>query len=219
LLPLLCHAPDDVRVWLLEIDPEASLETHLLSEQERARARRYLRHADAARFTAVRAALRRILGACVDAEPASLVIETDDRGRPRLAMRNAPDFNVSHSGAYGVIALSMKRSVGIDIEEARASLNWRSLTPAVFADADHRAVGAMPESAQRAAFFDCWSAKEAVLKAHGTGIGAGAIRMDAFSVLPRGSNGRFTLAEEAGAYEVTALDAPSGYAASLAWSQ
>ncbi len=112
----------------------------------------------------------------------------------------------------------MRRRVGIDIEEARASLDWRELSPAVFGEADKRAVASMPEHARHAAFFDCWTAKEAVLKAHGTGMGAGAIRMEDFSVLPR-DGGRYALSAQAGAYAVAALDAPEGYRAALAWSR
>jgi 4'-phosphopantetheinyl transferase len=212
------HAPDDVRVWLIEIDFNAPLDYAVLNEAEIARAGRYLRSVDAARFAAVRAALRHVLAAQLNKDPASLVIEPDANGRPAPALKNAPDFNVSHSGAYGAIALSSQRSVGIDIEEARAKLDWRGLTSVVFADADTRAIEALHESAQRNAFFDCWTAKEAVLKAHGTGMGAGAIRMDAFSVLPREGE-RYALSKEAGAYEVAVLKAPANYAAALSWSQ
>jgi 4'-phosphopantetheinyl transferase len=212
------HAPDDVRVWLVEIDFSAPLDCAVLNEAEIARARRYLRPVDATRFAAVRAALRRVLAAEADEDAASLIIETDANGRPALALNNAPDFNVSHSGAFGAIALSGKRAVGIDIEEARATLDWRGLTSVVFADADTRAIEALHEHAQRNAFFDCWTAKEAVLKAHGTGMGAGAIRMDAFSVLPR-DGAQYALSKEAGAYEVAALNSPANYAAALSWSQ
>jgi 4'-phosphopantetheinyl transferase len=213
------HAPDDVFAWLVDIDLTAPLDMAgggVLHDDEIARARRFLRHADTARFATVRAAMRRVLAAQMRMDAASLVIETDANGRPRLVAQNAPDFNVSHSGAHGAIALSMKRRVGIDIEEARASLHWRELEPAVFADADTRALAALPEREQRDAFFDCWTAKEALLKAHGTGLGAGAIGMTSFSVLPRNGD-HYALSHEAGAFDLAALKAPPDYHAALSW--
>jgi 4'-phosphopantetheinyl transferase len=217
------HAPNDIRAWLIEIDLDSPLDiagAGVLSEHELARARRFLRHADAARFATVRAAMRHVLGAHLSMDAARVVIESDASGRPRLAMpgmSDAPDFNVSHSGAFGAIVLSARRRVGIDIEEARVSLNWRELESAVFADADRRALDALPEAAQRGAFFECWTAKEAVLKAHGTGMGAGALSMTAFSVLPRAGE-RYALSPEAGAFAAAPLPAPHAYSAALAWS-
>jgi 4'-phosphopantetheinyl transferase len=214
------HAPADVRAWLVEVDLTAPLEVAsagLLDATELARARRYLRHSDSARFATVRAALRMLLSLHVDADASSLVIETDARGRPALASPEAPDFNVSHSGAFGAIALSATRSLGIDIEEARVSLDWRELARAVFSEADRRTVDATAPGAQREAFFECWSAKEAVLKAHGTGMGAGALTMDSFSVMPRAAE-RYALSEEAGDFIVCKLAAPPGYVMALSWS-
>jgi 4'-phosphopantetheinyl transferase len=219
-IALPAHAPADLRAWLIHIDLDASLDAAaagVLDDAELARARRYMRHVDAVRFATVRAALRFVLAAHMDAEASALVIETDAHGRPVLVLDDAPDFNVSHSGAFGAIALSMQRRVGIDIEEARTSLDWRRLAPVVLAPADERVIDPLDMAAQRAAFFDCWTAKEAVLKAHGTGMGIGAIRMEAFSVLPR-DGARFALSAQAGAFAAASLHAPEGYAASLAWS-
>jgi len=217
-LPLPADAPHDVRVWLVHIDLTAPLSVFdVLSEDELARARRFLRHEDAARFATVRTALRHVLAAETRDAPASLVLNADPNGRPALAHPDAPDFNVSHSGAYGLIAVSRERRVGVDIEVARATFDWRELAPSVLAERDRHEVETLPEAAQAGAFFDCWTAKEAVLKAHGAGIGGGTIGMNGFSVLPR-DGVRYAVDRRAGAFAANALIAPSGYAAALAWS-
>ncbi|KND58288.1 4'-phosphopantetheinyl transferase [Candidatus Burkholderia verschuerenii] len=117
--------PADVSVWRVEIDLAAPLEiagAGVLHESELARARRFMLHADAARFATVRATLRLLLAAHLHADATRLVIEADAAGRPMLVSSEAaPDFNVSHSGAYGMIAMSARRRVGVDIEEGRAS--------------------------------------------------------------------------------------------------
>jgi 4'-phosphopantetheinyl transferase len=217
-LPLPADAPNDVRVWLVRLDLTAPLSLFdVLNEDELARARRFLRHEDAARFATVRAALRHLLATETAGDPATLVLNADANGRPALAHREAPDFNVSHSGAYGLVAISRERRVGVDIEAARATFDWRELAPSVLAERDRREIDALPEAARGGAFFDCWTAKEAVLKAHGAGIGGGTVGMSGFSVLPR-EGARYAVDRNAGAFEAIALVAPPEYRAALAWS-
>ncbi|WP_250514868.1 4'-phosphopantetheinyl transferase superfamily protein [Caballeronia sp. INDeC2] len=220
-MPLPAAAPADVRVWRVDIDFSAPLDSAayaVMNASERARAARFMRHADAARFSAVRCALRHVLAAETGRDAATLALDADDRGRPFLAHADAPDFNVSHSGAYGLIAVSRARRVGVDIEEAQATFKWRELAPAVLAEMDRREIESMAEEpARNATFFDCWTAKEAVLKAHGDGIGGATIAMDRFSVLPR-DGVRYALTRDAGAFDAVSLTAPAGYAAALAWS-
>lgn len=115
-----------------------------------------------------------------------------------------------------MIAVSRERRVGVDIEEAaRAGFDWRELAAPVLSEGDRRALDALPEGVRVGAFFDCWTAKEAVLKAHGAGIGGGIIAMNAFSVLPR-DGVRFAVEGKAGAFAAISLAAPAGYAAALA---
>ncbi|SAK74440.1 4'-phosphopantetheinyl transferase family protein [Caballeronia ptereochthonis] len=219
-MPLPADAPGDVRAWLVRIDLAAPLDdaAHaVLHASERARAARFLRHEDAARFAIVRAALRHVLAAETGADPAALILDAGANGRPALAPADAPDFNVSYSGAYGLIAVSHARRVGVDIEAARASFDWRELEASVLAQRDRHEIEAMSEAARGGAFFDCWTAKEAVLKAHGAGIGGGMVAMNGFSVLPR-DGVRYAVGREAGAFAAISLGAPAGYAAALAWS-
>jgi 4'-phosphopantetheinyl transferase len=220
-VPLPAQVPDDVRAWLIRIDLAAPIDGPIggvLHASERARAARFLRHEDATRFATVRCALRHVLAAETGEPAARLVVSANDNGRPALALPDAPDFNVSHSGAYGLIAVSHKRRVGVDIEQARTSFDWRGLEATVLAEADRRAIATMSDAAQRSAFFDCWTAKEAVLKAHGDGIGGATIPMNAFSVLPR-EGIRYPVSQQAGAFDAVALSAPAGYVAALAWSK
>ena len=219
LLP--ADAPPDVRLWFVDIDLNAPLihaGANGLHASELARAHRFLRHQDAARFVTMRAALRRLIAAELNVDPAGLAFIADTNGRPSLSMPDAPDFNVSHSGAHGLIALSFRRRVGVDIEEALPSLDWRSLEASVLHPTDKRIIDAMPQVDASSAFFACWTAKEAVLKAHGDGIGGKAIGMQDFSVLPR-NDARYAVSTEPGAFQAISLAVPQGYAAALAWSE
>jgi len=79
---------------------------------------------------------------------------------------NKTKFNISHSGEIVVCALSETNDVGIDVEiiseinihdfEAQMTKReWNSLM--------------IPEN-KKAAFFDFWTQKEAVIKSHGKGL-------------------------------------------------
>lgn len=197
-----------------------------LTDDERARAARFLRHEDAVRFLATRTALRESIGASLGILPARVRFRYDEVGRPSVV--DAPggfDFNVSHSGDFALIALSRERRVGVDIESKRATRDWRALAQTVFAAREHAFVEALPDHARLDAFFAVWTAKEALLKAIGVGITGG---LDRFSVLGDMSRSPFApiaAADDGGAplgvhaFEACWCEAPPGYAACVAWSK
>ncbi|AJY30280.1 4'-phosphopantetheinyl transferase superfamily protein [Burkholderia thailandensis 34] len=219
-----------VRLVRLDFDFDAAHRTRALtwlSDAERARARRFMRAEDALRSAATRAVVRGVIGAVLGVPPAELRIVTDASGRPRLAPEHETlDFNVSHSGAHALIAWSRAARVGVDIEARRAGVDWRSLGRAVFAPAEAAAIGALSADERESACYRVWAAKEALLKALGTGIGGG---LTAFSVLAGGAPsgaGREPVVEivepksaasGVAAFDAEWLDAPSGYAACVAW--
>ncbi len=204
----------------------------VLAEAERARARSLRRHEDAMRHAATRAALRHVLAERTGVPAAAWRFDNDACGRPRFAPGSpggslaALDFNVAHAGSHGLIAIAHARRVGVDVEARDRSFDWRPLAPMVFAprDADH--VRALPESRRCDAFFAAWTAKEALLKALGSGLSAMAAR---FSVL--GDDARPVAlpaapdnAPDAALDALSRFDAawcpvPAGYAACVAWSR
>lgn len=198
-----------------------------LSDDERARAARFLRHEDAIRHAATRAALRNAIGARIGVLPEHVGFRYDPAGRPHV--EEAPvgfDFNVSHSGDFALIALAHARRVGVDIESKRALRDWQGMAKTVFAPREHAFFAGLPASEQLDAFFDVWTAKEALLKAIGVGIAGG---LDRFSVMGGGERNRVPFVQLADPsaptplpvldYEAYWCEAPSGYAACVAWSK
>ncbi|MEU0619834.1 4'-phosphopantetheinyl transferase superfamily protein [Streptomyces rubiginosohelvolus] len=98
-----------------------------------------------------------------------------DPGHGRPVVTGPPtdlDFNLSHAGPHWVLAVSTAGPVGIDIEDGRSgsSAGASALT---LSDSELTYVsGLMEGDAREAAFLRCWTRKEAVLKAIGTGITA-----------------------------------------------
>ncbi|MGU7838584.1 4'-phosphopantetheinyl transferase family protein [Burkholderia sp. AW33-5] len=218
-----------VQVARIDFDwhvPLASPAYAALSEAERARAGRYLRHEDAVRSAATRAALRDVLGATLDVAPKDIAIVVDESGRPSLdpAHRASLDFNVSHAGDHALIAWTGTGRVGVDIESCNRSTDWRALTREVCATAEAAYLDDLPLAARADAFVRVWSAKEALLKALGTGI-VGGLR--AFAVVPPrdAATPATTIVDPAApaagvaAFDAGWLDAAPGYAACVAWTR
>ena len=166
--------PPDVDVWHLAMP---SAETHvdgtLLSEDEHERAARYRQPMDRLRFAVSRVVLRELLGGRLGVEPAALRFTATKHGRPELSDFAHLSFNVSHSGAHALIAISDSRRVGIDIERVDPDLDWLELTELVCTTEEWNALIAQPAYLQRDSFFRLWTAKEAVMKAFGIGIAEG----------------------------------------------
>lgn len=141
-----------------------------LSADEHERAAR-LRFADARqRFVAARAALRDVLGRHIGIAPDKLVFATGAFGKPVLAgLAHPPHFNLSHSADLLMIAIA-SRPVGIDIEVRRPLGSMAQMIDLAFSNTERAALASLYGSDHSAAFFDLWTRKEAVTKAHGDGF-------------------------------------------------
>ena len=167
-------ADGDVHVWRVDLDlPPATLDrlARLLDEDERARADR-LRVVDARRrFVGARAALRDVLARYLGAAPEALRFAYGEKGKPALSApaTSALRFNVSHSHALALCAVTRAGEVGIDIEHVREVTVGR-LAARFYAPAEQAMLAALPQAEAVPAFFRIWACKEAYLKATGMGV-------------------------------------------------
>lgn len=218
-----------VQVVRIDFDwrvPLASPAFAVLSEAEHARALRFLRVEDAQRSAATRVALRDVLGAALGVAPAAVRLVVADAGRPALdpAHRASLDFNVSHAGDHALIAWAPAGRVGVDIERCGRVRGWRGLTREVCTAGENTYLDTVPDAVRADAFMRIWAAKEALLKALGTGIAGG---LNAFAVVPPRDPATPAVqivapawaAAGVAAFEAAWLDAAPGYAACVAWTR
>ena len=135
------------------------------------------------RFAGTRTALRQILSGYLNCSPLEIAFETFASGKPRLAgpWRDRIDlrFNVAHSGDVALVAVVLGYEVGIDVEQLRQVGQLEQLAQRYFHPQEIASVLATPAETRAAAFLQCWTCKEAVLKAVGSGISAA---LDKFAV-------------------------------------
>jgi len=143
---------------------------NLLTIPERARADRYRFPDDRRRSIVARAATRRFLGRYLGSDPSSLVIDEEEFGKPVLRGR-AIEFNASHSGDLVAFACATETAVGIDVERRRELTDTLALARRYFSAEELAIVERAIDRGD--AFFAIWTAKEAIVKASGKGIGTG----------------------------------------------
>jgi 4'-phosphopantetheinyl transferase len=176
---MLIASAGDASMWLVDLDgpAESDAAQPVLSADERARAARFVFDVHRQRFVACRVALRRVLGRQLGVAPAAIAFEYGPSGKPALAGRAGPRFNVSHSDRYALIAVAAAE-VGVDLERIRPLKDMDQLAARVFSDGERRALATVPAGARAEAFFAGWTRKEAYIKARGDGIGLlGAIEV------------------------------------------
>lgn len=196
-----------VRYGRLDVttDEQAQLAA-LLDADEHARAARFRFDADRRRFVVRRGRARQWLAAETGNDPARLAFTITAHGKPMLT--DGPSFSLSHSGEMMMLAIA-DRAIGCDIERIDADLDWPPLARSFFARDEITALESLPDATARAAFFACWSRKEAFVKALGLGL---SYPLDAFTVSVGGAP---TLLAGGDGWRFDPTDPPPGYQAAV----
>jgi len=145
----------------------------ILSAAERQRAEQFRLDEPRQRFVIARAALKMLLGRYLGTPANEVELENDRHGKPRLASRYGADdmhFNLAHSGSLALIAVTAGCEVGVDVERVRAVTHAEHIVRRYFHPVEAQAILSAAPSARDAVFLRCWTAKEAVLKAMGSGV-------------------------------------------------
>src|SRR5271168_2794995 len=188
-----------VDLWTVELRPDPAAQAgleNLLSPAELARANRFHFAKDRQAFIAAHGALRTILATYLDCGPAGIDFATGANGKPAVA---GIQFNLSHSADLGVVAVTQDREVGVDVEYFDPQRANMDVARRFFSPREVSVLQTLPTEQKTAAFFNCWTRKEAYLKAIGLGLSA---PLDSFDVslapgeparLLRGTDARWSL--------------------------
>jgi 4'-phosphopantetheinyl transferase len=169
-MPIPPPLPGVARVIVVDpgrVDPAA---LDWLTPGERDLARRFRFEKDARHWSACRAALRGVLGEVLGAAPARLGFGLGEFGKPRLdPPRDALHFNLSHCHDLALVGLCGEGEVGIDVEPAGRADSLLGCEDAFCHPEEMKRLPAgSPDRARR--LLEIWTAKEALLKAIGTGM-------------------------------------------------
>ena len=169
---------DDIHLWLVDLDqpltplPELAA-TLTADEQERAGRFRFPEHQ--ARFIAGRGLLRELLSGYLNRPAAALRFRRGLHGKPELAGEEAAaglHFNLSHSGHRALYAVA-RREVGVDLEKLDRSADYAGIMARICGPQEQAAFQTLHPEQRQDAFFACWTRKEAIAKAIGSGFASG----------------------------------------------
>ena len=145
----------------------------LLSEEERAKADRFMFPHDRDCFVAAHALLRTTLSDFFARAPQDWAFATNAWGKPRVEAADGSArlcFNLSHTRGHVAVAVALDREVGVDVERMAPARADEEVARQLFAPAEFAAFQEETEGGRVEAFFDFWTLKEAYIKAVGLGV-------------------------------------------------
>ena len=178
--------PAEVHLWGFILDePDAIVEgwARILSVDERLRADRFVRRRDRDHWIVAHGVLRHLLGRYCGIDPDAIAFEHGAVGKPGIAHRSVRDepmtFNLAHSHGRALVGVARGRDIGVDLEWIRDDFDPLPIVRQFFFGTELVAIQSAPPGLLRDAFYRHWVAKEAVLKAQGSGL---SVPLDSFWV-------------------------------------
>ena len=213
-----------VHVWSANLDHFPSEEFdpfEILSNEEKESASRLRFELDRRRHVLGLAMVRTLVGRLLGVAADRLQIRRERSGKPSVAPETnvrGVGFNISHSGGLVVVALGVRRSIGIDVERISVGFQFESLVPQVLSTVERAELEALPQFDRLQAFFRVWCRKEALAKAKGTGL---ACPFDRIDVSPISATSLIRLdmlrgTVEPRRWEIRDIEVGSSYSAALA---
>jgi 4'-phosphopantetheinyl transferase len=169
---------DEVHIWRVWLHTTSVQYLELLEQtlaaDEHARAQRFYFAKDRTAFIVARGTLRVVLGRYLRIPPQQVQFAYTPNGKPELAHPTAGNqslnFNVSHSQSLALYACCWNRAVGVDVEYLRPIAQDDRIAQRFFLPQEYTAWQSLPPAQQQLGFFNCWTRKEAFLKARGVGL-------------------------------------------------
>lgn len=170
-----CHLNLNIDLWTWDLDHPRDVINCVLAPDERARSARFVQQIHQDRFANGRNRLRHILAGYLDTPPQDLQFSYGDNGKPELA--GSLRFNLSHSENHAALAVISNVDIGLDIQQFRSVES--DVSKRFFSAAEQRELAQLPAAQWTDGFYRCWTRKEAIVKALGTGL---TLELDSFDV-------------------------------------
>ncbi len=177
--------PGKIHIWSVPLDPPADQVERLgrsLAADEWQRANRFRFERHRRQYAVGRGALRALLAAYLETRPELIQFTYGPRGKPFLAETHGVgdlQFNLSNSHELALVGFVLGPEIGVDVEHLRPMPDCEQIAERFFSESERQVLRGIPFPAKQEAFFNCWTRKEAYLKAVGEGLAA---PLDSFDV-------------------------------------
>ncbi|HKD14042.1 MAG TPA: 4'-phosphopantetheinyl transferase superfamily protein [Candidatus Angelobacter sp.] len=223
----MCGSPElaenAVHIWQIHLvakEDRINWYRKLLSVDEIQRSDHFYRERDKARFVVARSAMRMILAEYLHVPPQELAFSYTAKGKPEFVSdfnESGIKFNLSHSRDFAFLAVTQGLCVGVDIEFINHEFAADDVAARFFSPNEISALRALSPGERAGAFFECWTRKEAYIKATGEGL---SLPLDSFDVafgpgVPPALLRVEVFPQELSRWSMYNLSVPQGYAAAL----
>lgn len=180
---------NQVIIWRFDPRSQFPYVNHLvsfLSDEERARMVRFVDEHARRNFVICRGVLHFLLMQAQGANDGSVHIREGRHGKPELAAHAHSvqvQFNLTHTEGLCLIALSRNLEVGIDVERVEEMDELPRMARSYLAVDEYQSWLDTETSQRNEKFYDHWCAKEAVLKAAGSGLSIHPARINIQTIL------------------------------------
>ncbi|MDQ1640630.1 MAG: 4-phosphopantetheinyl transferase [Pyrinomonadaceae bacterium] len=171
----------EVHLWQASLDGRpADIFESFLSADELDRANRFHFTEDRTHFVVARGLLRNLLAAYLGIGCAELRFSYGAKGKPFLLLDGRPqiNFNLSHAHGRAAFAFSRGRELGVDLEYVKEDFEAELIANRFFSRSEVLALRTVPADLRNQAFFNCWTRKEAYIKARGEGLSMPLVEFD-----------------------------------------
>lgn len=207
-----------VDVWRIALDDEDDrldrfrrmLEPHELDRGGRFHFEKHRRH-----FIIARGFLRSVIARYLGSQPESLRFIYGVYGKPALASEHGLRFNLSHSNEVALLAVTLDAELGVDVEHIRADFASEDIARRFFSRAEVETFNSLTREEQVAAFFRCWTRKEAYIKAIGKGLSQALDEFDVTLAPDVAPALLQTMDDDASRWLMEDIDVGEGYAGAL----
>lgn len=164
--------PGQIDVWRIVLAASNDVlwqDYAVLDDYERTRAAGFLDEHDRRQYIFAHGHMRKILAFYLGM-PASEIKIIQRRGEKPFIANSTLLFSLSHTAGFALLAVSNTGEVGIDIEYKRDNIKIELTAKSTFSDSERQAILSVDGEARRDRFFNCWTRKEAFIKAIGKGF-------------------------------------------------
>ena len=185
--PAAAPATREVQLWAVDLEPSPARVEELrwlLTPEEVARADRFHFDRHRRRFIVRRGVLRLLVAKYLERNPREVRFGEGEKGKPFVTQEaTGPDaylhFNLSDSKDLAVYAFTRGAELGVDVEILRPMPDAQAIAERFFSAEEQERLRGVPPEGKARAFFNCWTRKEAYIKAIGEGLSE---PLDRFSV-------------------------------------
>ena len=173
---------DDVHLFKIDLDQDNHTIKQLkllLSPDELNRAKNYKYSINKKHFIIRKGMYRLILGRYLQRDAREIKFSYTDKGKPFLngfQNQNGICFSTSSSNNTALLALTLRRNIGIDIEKKNYLVEYKEIASSFFAPSESRYILSLPKDDRADAFYFLWTTKEAYLKALALCLSLSALR-------------------------------------------